>query len=63
MPDEILSREAIAKQADAAAMRSVASSKCEPNPYAAGTVAAREWAVAFERYLLLHSNPEGEGGA
>jgi hypothetical protein len=60
---EIVSREAIAKQADQAAQRSVANDRCEPNPYAAGPVAAREWDVAFQRYLLLHSNPEGEASA
>lgn len=60
---EIPEREAIARQADQAAQRSAASGRCEANPYAPNTEQARVWAAAFERFLLLHSNPEGEGSA
>lgn len=65
MSDEnIFNPEAIAREADAAAMRSAASGRCEPNPHAAGTVAARVWDAAFQRYLVLHSAPaDCEGGA
>jgi hypothetical protein len=63
MPDEILSREEIARQADQAAQRSVAKDRCEPNPHTPNTEAWLIWHNAFSRYLLLHSCPEGEGGA
>lgn len=63
MSDEIISRDAIAREAEAAAIRSVASGRCEPNKYAAGTVAARVWDAAFQRFLLLHSCPSAEGSA
>ncbi len=64
MPDEIISREAIARQADAAAQRSVAVGAIEANPHAPNTAASRIWAAAFNRYLLLHSSVEdAEGGA
>ncbi len=59
--DEVMSRQEIARQADAAAMRSVATGRCEPCPYAAGTEAAKQWKCSFERSLLAHSNPDAEG--
>jgi hypothetical protein len=63
MPDEILSREEIARQADQAAQRSVAKDRCEPNPFTPNTDAWRQWKVDFERYLVLHSAPESESSA
>jgi hypothetical protein len=60
---EVLSREAIAKMADQIAQRVTRTGRMEPNPFAPQTDAWKQFKADFERYLLLHSNPEGEGSA
>jgi hypothetical protein len=60
---EIISREAIAKMADQAAQLYARTGRMEACPYAPGTDEAKVWAAAFERFLILHSNPEGEASA
>jgi hypothetical protein len=62
--EPILSRQAIAEDADRAAQRYVLTGVEQDCPYVSGTEAHREWRAAYQRYLLLHSSLEGaEGGA
>lgn len=63
MSEPILSREAIATDADLAAQRAAASRVEQPNPHPTGSDAAALWHAAYCRYLLLHSAPEGEASA
>ena len=65
MNDPILSRVAIAQDADLAAQRCVQTGVQQPNPHVEGTEAAACWRNAYFRYLLLHSAPHAdcEGGA
>lgn len=67
MPDQIIDREEIVRQADAAAMRCAASGRIEANdaqPYAPDSEEGRIYAAAFQRYLLKHSSVEDcEGSA
>lgn len=66
MSEPILSREAIARHAEAAAARFAAAptGAAEPaNPHPIGSDAAAAWKACFERYLLAHTAPEGEASA
>lgn len=55
MIEPIVSRETIANHAEEAARRMAQDRTTEPNPYPAGTAAAREWKASLERYLLVYS--------
>jgi hypothetical protein len=63
MNEPILSRQAIAEDADRAAQRCVQSGAEQPNPHPEGTEAAACWRNAYLRYLLLHSTPHAEASA
>lgn len=64
MPDvNVLTREAIAADADLAAQRAAASGVEQPNPHPLGSDAAAAWHTCYCRYLLLHSAPTAEGSA
>lgn len=66
MSEPILSREEIARRADEAARAFAAAGQGADkpaNPYPINSDAAVAWKAAFERYLLLHSAPEGEASA
>lgn len=65
MGEPIVSRERIARTADAAAARTAASGCIEHNPFPADTAAHRCWKADYERYLLVHSSvtEDEEGGA
>lgn len=55
MNDQIISREFIAADADAAAQRFVATGIEQDCPYVSGTEASREWRRAFQIGLLKWS--------
>lgn len=61
--EQILSREEIALDADAAAQRFIATGVEQENPFVSGTEAHREWRASYQRFLLKWSAPEAEGGA
>lgn len=63
MSEPILSREAIASDADLAAQRAAATKVDQPNPHPADSDAAAVWHAAYCRYLLKHSAPDGEASA
>lgn len=63
MSEPVVSREAIAKDADLAAQRAATSGVDQPNPHPIGSDAAAAWNSAYCRYLLWHSNPQAEGSA
>jgi hypothetical protein len=64
MNEPILSRQQIAVDADAAALRAVNHGVEQPNPHLVGSDAHAAWHAAYCRYLLKHSAPETvEGGA
>ena len=58
MNDPVISRQAIAADADAAAQRAVQFGAPQQNPHESGTEAHACWKAAYERYLLLHSTGE-----
>jgi hypothetical protein len=63
--DPILSRQAIAADADAAAARFVEYGVEQPNRFDQHMEpeAHAIWAAAYRRYVLARSAPEAEGGA
>lgn len=65
MPDAIVSKALIARQAEQAARIAVANPKAPPppNPYCSLMEPAlhMEWQASFTRQLHLQLNPEGEG--
>lgn len=61
--DPIISRQAIAEDADRAAQRCVMTGMAQLNPHLYGTEAAACWKCSYERFLLLHSAPEAEASA
>jgi len=63
MHEPVVAREAIAAQAEAAAMAFVASKVEPPNPYPPHTDAGAAWRASLQRFLLRHSVPEAEGSA
>ena len=63
MSEPVISREAIAVQADHAARVAARTGRPQENPYPPGSDAATLWHIAYCRYLLLHSAPEGEASA
>lgn len=61
--EQILARESIALDADAAAQRFIATGVEQENPFVSGTEAHREWRASFKRALHSLTAPEGaEGG-
>lgn len=64
MSEPIVTRQEIARNADRAACAFSAGAQwASTNPYPVGSDAAAAWKASFERYLLLHSVPEGEASA
>lgn len=65
--EPVISRESIARLADAAAQRWVANpASAKPsNPFNrfGQPCAHAAWHASFERFLVLHSAPEGEASA
>ncbi len=63
MNDQVITRESIALDADAAAQRFVKTRIEQDNPFVSGTEAHREWRASYQRSLLKWSAPEAEGSA
>jgi hypothetical protein len=63
MTEPIVSRESIALDAEAAALRMLATGVSQPNPWPPESTAAAEWKAALERYLVAHSSDEAEVSA
>lgn len=63
MNDPILSREAIAADADLAAQRYVLHGMEQPNPHVEGTEAALLWRNAYARLKAFYLDPEAGASA
>lgn len=63
MTDTIISRELIASRAEQDAIYMVATGVPAACPYPQDGAAAIEWKASLERYLVLHSSPDGEQSA
>lgn len=63
MSDQSTPLVTVAKQAEAAARRCVATGERQANPHDAGTEQAREWQRRYEIALLRLSAPEGADGS
>jgi hypothetical protein len=63
MPDQIISREAIAKDADLAAQRFVEHGVDQPCPHPEGTEAALIWKTAYARFTAYYRDPAAEDGS
>lgn len=60
MDQDVQSRQSIAEDAEAAALRALQFRVEQPNPHEQGTEAHLLWQTAYTRYLRLHTSPEGE---
>lgn len=63
MSEPILTREAIARDAESAARHAAATGVTPANPHPIASDAAAAWKAAFERYLQAYSAPEAERSA
>lgn len=63
MSDLSIRRVSIAEHAEIAARRFVETGEPQHNPHEGVLGDAQAWRSAYERYLLLHSVPEGEASA
>jgi hypothetical protein len=61
--EPILSRQAIAEDADRAAQRYVLTGVEQDCPYVSGTEASREWRASFKRALHNLTAPDAEASA
>lgn len=61
--EPVVSREAIAIEANHAAKRMAKQGVQAVNPYPVGSAAAAAWQASLERWLLWHTAPEAEASA